>query len=240
MLEKKRGLNVDVDMEVTSCIGLLLRALPYLNFLELVTATVRNEMKTSDFTVKDLPRETQYTHAIIRVLHSLRFGNVGHVEAGDQGKVDIQFWQGETRSESSTTEITEHRNRFDNRSRPNYQEANKKCLVIIGKLEGVRKHVREVQGGIEVVGLVPNEGHVEYKVCVKEGEGFVEFNIKCDRVAKKLISLNKSPYFEPAQKVQFISPGWVALKQMSSLTYMYLCFMMRTAVGLLQSHLLSF
>ena len=97
LLEKKRGLTVDVDMEVTSCIDLLLRALPYLNFLELVTATVRNEMKTSDFTVKDLPHETQYTHAIIRVLHSLRFGNVGHVEAGDQGKVDIQFWQGETR-----------------------------------------------------------------------------------------------------------------------------------------------
>ena len=247
VLEKKRGLNVDVDMEVTSCIDLLLRALPYLNFLEVVIATVRNEMKTSDFTVKDLPHEAQYTHAIIRMLQSLRFGNVGHVEAGDQGKVDIQFWQGETRfaieavmSESSTTDITEHRNRFDNRSRPNYQEANKKCLVIIGKLEGVRKHVREVQGGIEVVGLVPNEGHVEYTVCVKEGEGVVEFPVECDRVAKKLISLNKTPYFEAAQKVQFIAPGWVALKQMSSLTYMYLRFMMRTAVGLLQSHLLSF
>ena len=198
VLEKKRGLNVDVDMEVTSCIDLLLRALPYLNFLEVVIATVRNEMKTSDFTVKDLPHEAQYTHAIIRVLQSLRFGNVGHVEAGDQGKVDIQFWQGETRfaieavmSESSTTDITEHRNRFDNRSRPNYQEANKKCLVIIGKLESVRKRVREVQGGIEVVGLAPNEGHVAYTVCVKEGEGVVEFPVACDRVAKKLISLNK-------------------------------------------------
>ena len=247
VLEKKRGLNVDVDREVTSCIDLLLRALPYLNFLELVTATVRNEMKTSDFTVKDLPHETQYTHAIIRVLQSLQFGNVGHVEAGDQGKVDIQFWSGETRfaieavmAERSPAEIAEHRNRFDNRSRPNYQEANKKCLVIIGKLEGVQKHVREVQGGIEVVGLVPNEGHVEYRVCVKEGEGVVEFDIMCDRVAKKLISLNKTPYFEPAQRLQSISPGWVALKQMSSMTYMYLHFMMRTAVGLLQSRLLSF
>ena len=172
VLEKKRGLNVDVDMEVTSCIDLLLRALPYLNFLEVVTATVRNEMKTSDFTVKDLPHEAQYTHAIIRVLQSLQFGNVGHVEAGDQG---IQFWQGETRFAieavmSSTTDITEHRNRFDNRSRPNYQEANKKCLVIIGKLESVQKRVREVQGGIEVVGLAPNEGHVAYTVCVKERE----------------------------------------------------------------------
>ena len=85
--------------------------------------------------------------------------------------------------------------------------------------------MREVQGGIEVVGLVPN---------------VVKFPVKCDRVAKKLISLNKMPYFEPAQKVQFISPGWVALKQMSSVTYMYLRFMMRTAVGLLQSRLLSF
>ena len=247
VLEKKRGLNVDVDREVTSCIDLLLRALPYLNFSELVTATVRNEMKTSDFTVKDLPHETQYTHAIIRVLQSLQFGNVGHVEAVDQGKVDIQFWSGETRfaieavmAERSPAEIAEHRNRFDNRSRPNYQEANKKCLVIIGNLEGVQKHVREVQGGIEVVGLVPNEGHVEYRVCVKEGEGVVEFDIMCDRVAKKLISLNKEPYFEPAQRLQSISPGWVALKQTSSMTYMYLHFMMRTAVGLLQSRLLSF
>ena len=247
VLEKKRGLNVDVDMEVTSCIDLLLRALPYLNFLEVVTTTVRNELKTSDFTVKDFPHETQYTHAIIRVLYSLGFGNVGHVEAGDVGKVDIQFWQGETRfaieavmSESSTTDITEHRNRFDNRSRPVYQEANKKCLVIIGKLESVQKRVREVQGGIEVVGLVPNEGHVAYTVCVKEGEGVVEFPVKCDRVAKKLISLNEEPYFEPAQRLQSISPGWVALKQMSSMTYMYLHFMMRTAVGLLQSRLLSF
>ena len=133
-----------------------------------------------------------------------------------------------------------HRSRFDNVSRPNYQRAAKKCLVIIGKLESVRKHVREVQGGIEVVGLTPNEGHVAYRVCVKEGEGVVEFIIKCDRVAKKLISLNKDPCFEPAQRLQSISPGWVALKQMSSMTYMYLRFMMRTAVGLLQSRLLSF
>ena len=247
VLEEKRGLKVDVDMEVTSCIDLLLRALPYLNFLEVVIATVRNEMKTSDFTVKDLPHEAQYTHAIIRVLQSLRFGNVGHVEAGDQGKVDIQFWQGETRfaieavmAERSPAEIAEHRSRFDNASRPNYQRAAKKCLVIIGKLESVQKRVREVQGGIEVVGLAPNEGHVAYRVCVKEGEGVVEFIIKCDQVAKKLISLNKDPCFEPAQRLQSISPGWVALKQMSSMTYMYLRFMMRTAVGLLQSRLLSF
>ena len=79
--------------------------------------------------------------------------------------------------------------------------------------------MREVQGGIEVVGLAPNEGRVAYTVCVKEGEGVVEFDIKCDRVAKKLISLNKEPYCEPAQRLQSISPGWVALKQMSSMTY---------------------
>ena len=97
VLEKRRGLNVDVDREVTSCIDLLLRALPYLNFLEVVTVTVRNETTTSDFTVKDLPHEVQYTSAIIRVLQSLGFGNVGSVEAGAHGKVDIQFLQGETR-----------------------------------------------------------------------------------------------------------------------------------------------
>ena len=247
VLRETRELKVDVDREVTSCIDLLLRALPYLNFAEVVAFTVQDERMPGDLSTEDLPFEAQYTSAIIRVLNNHGFEYVAFLEDGTKGKVDIYCEQGETTfaieavmAARSPADIAEHRSRFDNASRPNYQEANKKCLVIIGKLESVRKRVREVQGGIEVVGLAPNEGHVAYRVCVKEGEGLVEFVIKCDRVAKKLISLNKEPYFEPAQRLQSISPGWVALKQMSSMTYMYLHFMMRTAVGLLQSRLLSF
>ena len=226
VLEKKRELKVDVDREVTSCIDLLLRALPYLNFAEVVAFTVQDERMPGDLSAEDLPFEAQYTSAIIRVLNNHGFKYVAFVEDGTKGKVDIYCEQGETTfaieavmAARSPADIAEHRSRFDNVSRPNYQAANKKCLVIIGKLEGVLKHVREVQGGIEVVGLVPNEGHVAYTVCVKEGEGVVEFPVKCDRVAKKLISLNKEPYCEPAQRLQSISPGWVALKQMSSMTY---------------------
>ena len=226
VLEETRELKVDVDREVTSCIDLLLRALPYLNFAEVVAFTVQDERMPGDLSAEDLPFEAQYTSAIIRVLNNHGFEYVAFLEDGTEGKVDIYCKQGETTfaieavmAARSPAGIAEHRSRFDNASRPNYQQAAKKCLVIIGKLESVQKRVREVQGGIEVVGLVPNEGHVAYTVCVKEGEGVVEFPVKCDRVAKKLISLNKEPYCEPAQRLQSISPGWVALKQMSSMTY---------------------
>ena len=226
VLEETRELKVDVDREVTSCIDLLLRALPYLNFAEVVAFTVQDERMPGDLSAEDLPFVAQYTSAIIRVLNNHGFEYVAFLEDGTEGKVDIYCKQGETTfaieavmAARSPAGIAEHRSRFDNASRPNYQQAAKKCLVIIGKLESVQKRVREVQGGIEVVGLVPNEGHVAYTVCVKEGEGVVEFPVKCDRVAKKLISLNKEPYCEPAQRLQSISPGWVALKQMSSMTY---------------------
>ena len=226
VLEETRELKVDVDREVTSCIDLLLRALPYLNFAEVVAFTVDGERMPGDLSAEHLPFEVQYTSAIMHVLKNHGFKYLAFLEDGTKGKVDIYCVQGETTfaieavmAERSPAEIAEHRSRFDNASRPNYQRAAKKCLVIIGKLESVRKGVREVQGGIEVVGLAPNEGHVAYTVCVKEGEGVVEFDIKCDRVAKKLISLNKEPYCEPAQRLQSISPGWVALKQMSSMTY---------------------
>ena len=228
VLEETRELKVDVDREVTSCIDLLLRALPYLNFAEVVAFTVQDERMPGDLSAEDLPFEAQYTSAIIRVLNNHGFEYVAFLEDGTEGKVDIYCKQGETTfaieavmAARSPAGIAEHRSRFDNASRPNYQQAAKKCLVIIGKLESVQKRVREVQGGIEVVGLVPNEGHVAYTVCVKEGEGVVEFPVECDRVAKKLISLNKDPYFEPAQRLQSISPGWVALKQMSSMTYIH-------------------
>ena len=228
VLEETRELKVDVDREVTSCIDLLLRALPYLNFAEVVAFTVQDERMPGDLSAEDLPFEAQYTSAIIRVLNNHGFEYVAFLEDGTNGKVDIYCKQGETTfaieavmAARSPADIAEHRSRFHNASRPNYQRAAKKCLVIIGKLESVQKRVREVQGGIEVVGLVPNEGHVAYTVCVKEGEGVVEFPVKCDRVAKKLISLNKDPYFEPAQRLQSISPGWVALKQMSSMTYIH-------------------
>ena len=222
LLRETRELKVDVDRGVTSCIDLLLRALPYLNFAEVVAFTVENETMTSDLSAEDLPFEVQYTSAIIHLLKNHGFASVAALEKGAKGKVDIYCVQGGTTfaieavmAERSTAEIAEHRSRFDNMSRPNYQRAAKKCLVIIGKLDSVRKHVREVQGGIEVVGLAPNEG-----------EGVVEFNIECDGVAKKLTSLSKTPRFEVAQRLQSIAPGWVALKQMSSLTYMYLRFMM--------------
>ena len=208
LLQKTRQLKVDVDKEVTSCIDLLLRALPYLNFAEVVAVKVQN-------------KKVQYTRAIIRMLQSLGFGNVAALEDGANGNVDIYFLQGFSTTfaievvmaKQSLRDIAEHRSRFDNRSKPNYQKAVKKCLVIIGKLDRVQTCVREVQGGIEVVGLAPNEGCVGYTVCVK-GEGVVEFDIECDGVAKKLTSLNKTPYFEVAQKLQSIAPGWVALKQM--------------------------
>ena len=151
---------------------------------------------TSDLSAEDLPFEVQYTSAIIHLLKNHGFESVAALEKGTQGKVDIYCVQGGTTfaieavmAERSPAEIAEHRSRFDNMSRPNYQRAAKKCLVIIGKLDSVRKHVREVQGGIEVVGLAPNEGvvkHEGYTVCVKEGEGVVEFNIECDGVAKEV------------------------------------------------------
>ena len=217
VLEKTRHLIVDVHREVTSCIDLLLRALPYLNFLRVGGCPVGT---TYELSAEGLPYRAAYVRAIVHVLQDLGFrGATRQVPA--RFKVDIYCKQGGTKfafeavmARSSPTRIAKVRSRFD--TKPVLQ-ADKKCLVIIGKLDRVRKLVPEVQGGIEVVGLVPNAGHVGYTICVKQGEGVVEFNIECDQVAKKLTSLSKKPYFEAAQKLKFIRPGWVAAAELTDI-----------------------
>ena len=204
VLQKMRHSRVDVHREVTSCLDLLLRALPYLSFVEVGACTMRNERIVCELSTDALPYRNQYTSAIIRVLQNLGF--LAGTMRTSSPKLDIHLLQDETMfaietvmAQRSPTRIAKLRSRFD--TVPFLQQAAKKCLVIIGKLDRVRKRVREVQVGIEVVGLVPNAGHVGYTVCVKhEGEGVVEFNIECDQVAKKLTSLSKMPYFEAAQK----------------------------------------
>ena len=75
MLEKVRRLEVEITRNPSACIDLLLRAVPYLNFVTVLGAlTVENGTLQSAFTEQGLPPEVHYTGATIQVLKRLGFG----------------------------------------------------------------------------------------------------------------------------------------------------------------------
>ena len=165
VLEKQRQLTVDVDKHPTSCADLLLRAVPFLSFAQVVALPGSMEGEVvSPLSAEGLPKEPRYTSAMVQVLKEQGF----QAEAMDdehRGKVDLQvdvngkiFAVEALMAPRSAKSYFEHRDRFDNASRPFYSRANYKCLVIIGaqkNVENMKKRMRELRGGIEVVWLAP-------------------------------------------------------------------------------------
>ena len=229
VLEKQRQLTVDVDKHPTSCADLLLRAVPFLSFAQVVAlpGSIEGEV-VSPLSAEGLPKEPRYTSAMVQVLKEQGF----QAEAMDdehRGKVDLQvdvngkiFAVEALMAPRSAKSYFEHRDRFDNASRPFYSRANYKCLVIIGarkNVENVKKHMRELRGGIEVVWLAPNPAHTSYQVYVKHEDYVLDFYIPCDRVARSFTILKKRPFYQEssAQKLKFIAPGSCALTKINPL-----------------------
>ena len=232
VLEKQRQLTVDVDKHPTSCADLLLRAVPFLSFAQVVAlpGSIEGEV-VSPLSAEGLPKEPGYTSAMVQVLKEQGF----QAEAMDdehRGKVDLQVdvngkifavkaLMAEPRSAKRDVE---HRDRFDNVCLPFYSRANYKCLVIIGaqkNVENVKKRMRELRGGIEVVWLAPDPAHTGYQVYVKHEDYVLDFYIPCDRVARSFTILKKRPFHQEssAQKLKFIAPGSCALTTINPLAY---------------------
>ncbi|CAJ1376558.1 unnamed protein product, partial [Effrenium voratum] len=219
-LAKKRQLTVDVDRSPTSCTDLLLRALPYLLFADVVAIQGDKFGIRSDVSQEELPFEVHYTHAAVRELKRL-VGSTNSLESTKKGKVDIYttLEDGSTfaieavMSSRGATSIAKHRDRFESASMTNYAHAQHKCLLIIGKCGDMREIVGKVRDGIEVVGLAPNPSHTGYYVYVKrQGEKVVDFHIPCDGVARGFSWKDEEPFFEisSAQKFKYIEPGGAA------------------------------
>ena len=232
VLEKQRQLTVDVDKNPKSCADLLLRAVPFLSFAQVVALPGSIEAEgevVSPLSAEGLPKEPRYTSAMVQVLKEQGF----QAEAMDdehRGKVDLQVdvngkifaFEALMAEPRSAKRDFEHRDRFDNASRPFYSRADYKCLVIIGAKKNVKKRMRELRGGIEVVWLAPNPAHTGYQVCVKHEDDVLEFYIECDRVARSFTILKKLPFFKEnsAQKLKFIAPGSCALTKINPLAYL--------------------
>ena len=229
VLAVKRQLTVDVDRNPVSCTDLLLRALPYLLFADVVVATIGKDNVLPDVSQEQLPFEVHYTFALIRVLKRLGFRTVSSLESPRMGKVDIYctipdgstFAIEAVMAARRAAEIEKHRNRFKNVSKKNYASAKHKCLLIIGrKGHQLRKLVQDTWGGIEgieIVGLAANSAHTGYHVYVKQqeqqGKEVLDFYIPCDGVARSFSFKDEEPFFEisSAQKFKSIQPGWISL-----------------------------
>ena len=232
VLRKQRQLTVDIDKHPTSCADLLLRAVPFLSFAQVVAlpGSIDGEV-VSPLSAKGLPKEPRYTSAMVQVLKEQGF----QAEAMDdehRGKVDLQvdvngkiFAVEALMAHRSAKSYFEHRDRFDNASKPFYNQANYKCLVIIGaeeNVENVKKRMLELRGGIEVVWLAPDPAHTGYRVYVKHEDYVLNFYIPCDRVARSFTILKKRPFYQEssAQKLKFIAPGSCALTKINPLAYL--------------------
>ena len=232
VLQKQRQLTVDVDKHPTSCADLLLRAVPFLSFAQVVALPGSIDGKVvSPLSAKGLPKEPRYTSAMVQVLKEQGF-QAEAMDDEDRGEVDLQvdvngkiFAVEALMAHRSAKSYFEHRDRFDNASKPFYNQANYKCLVIIGaeknvkNVENVKKRMLELRGGIEVVWLAPDPAHTGYQVYVKHEDYVLNFYIPCDRVARSFTILKKLPFYQEssAQKLKFIAPGSCALTKINPL-----------------------
>ncbi|CAE7300082.1 unnamed protein product [Symbiodinium sp. CCMP2592] len=225
VLKKTRNLEVDVSLEVSSGTDLLLRALPYLHFAQVVGGVILQDSQVqSIFSKRGAPFEVHYTTAINQILQRLGF-SAGSVEDGNEGKVDVYVVLADRATialeavmvSRSPKEVDSRRGRFDNASLKNYHNATRKCLVIIGGWEerdAVKRRVQSTRGGIEIVGLAANGAHTGYNVYIKRQvdnniDTVVDFYIPCDGVARSFAFKDEEPVFEisSAQKLKSINPG---------------------------------
>ena len=179
-LKAFRGLQVRVDpcsYTPVSCLDLLLRAIPYLTFAQVVgyapTAAAASALSASSS-----PCEDQYNRAIIDALTKLGY-KADSCESPTIGKVDVFVnIDGKTFSmegivaDRGQQDHTDHRNRFDNPNLSAYSEATKKALFTIGSTERtVRDRVNATRAeGVEIIGLVPNVAYTRYHIFYRGAE----------------------------------------------------------------------
>ena len=126
VLEKLRQLTVDVDKHPTSCADLLLRAVPFLNFAQVVAlpGSIEGEVY-SPLSAEGLPTEPHYTGAMVQVLKEQGF-QARAMDDEHRGKVDLQVdvngnifaVEALIAAPRSAKSDFEHWDRFDNASRP--------------------------------------------------------------------------------------------------------------------------
>ncbi|CAE7041049.1 unnamed protein product, partial [Symbiodinium sp. CCMP2456] len=198
-LESSRGLTVTVHPFIpANCMDLLLRAVPYLTFVQVVGYSPQ-AASSSALSTDELPFEDQYNAAIIESLTKLGY-KTDSSHSPTVGKVDI-FADIEDRSFSVECIMAkrriddhhEHRSRFDNPSTPAYSKADNKALVTIGRSKDLVRHrVSQTKAdGVEIIGLVPNAAHTGYSILYRgaqatQGADLVEYNVECDLVARAL------------------------------------------------------
>ncbi|CAJ1380745.1 unnamed protein product [Effrenium voratum] len=201
-LERFRGLKVRIDPFLpVNCMDLLLRAIPYVTFAQVVGFSPKAAADSS-LSKDDLPFEDQYNAAIIEVLQRLGYtADSSHNK--EVGKVDI-FVNIDNRTfgvecimaKRGPTDHKKHRGRFDT-SLYAYSNADHKALVTIGSSKSrVRERVLKTKAdGVEIIGLVPNIAHTGYNILYRgaqaaEGADLVEYYVECDLVARALDTSN--------------------------------------------------
>ena len=164
-LERFRGLKVRVDPFLpVNCMDLLLRAIPYVTFAQVVGFPPKAAAGSS-LSEDDLPFEDQYNAAIIQSLQRLGYA-AASCHHTNVGKVDI-FANVDTKTFSvecimakrAPADHADHRGRFDRLE--SYSSADHKALVTVGSLKSrVRARVLKTKAdGVEIIGLVPNIAH---------------------------------------------------------------------------------
>ena len=171
-LERLRGLKVRIDPFLpVNCMDLLLRAIPYVTFAQVVGFSPKAAADSSSLSKDDLPFEDQYNAAIIEVLQRLGYAaDSSHNK--EVGKVDI-FVNIDNRTfgvecimaKRGPTDHENHRGRFDTALYA-YSNADHKALVTIGSSKSrVRERVLKTKAdGVEIIGLVPNIAHTGYNI----------------------------------------------------------------------------
>ena len=176
-LERYFGLEVRMDSTPRNCMDLLLRAVPYLTFAQVVGISPK-AAPVSALSMGNLPFENQYNAAIIQVLQRLGYA-ADSSESNRVGKVDI-FVNIDNKTFSvecvlatrSAQDHMEHRTRFDNEKLREYSQAEHKALVTIGSCNDLvrRRVVATTAEGVEIIGLVPSIAHTRYHIFYRGAE----------------------------------------------------------------------
>lgn len=177
-LESSRGLKVRMDpFFPANCMDLLLRAIPYLTFAQVVGYSPK-AAPGSALSKHNLPFEDQYNAAIIDALKELGY-QADSCESPTDGKVDVfvniadmTFSMEGIVADRRQSDHDEHRNRFDNPQQGAYSKATHKALFTMGCPESkVRTRVIDTRAeGVEIIGLVPNVAHTRYHIFYRGAE----------------------------------------------------------------------
>ena len=176
-LERFFGLEVRMDSTPRNCMDLLLRAVPYLTFAQVVRISPK-AAPVSALSMGNLPFENQYNAAIIQVLQRLGYA-ADSSESNSVGKVDI-FVNIDNKTFSvecvlatrSAKDHMDHRTRFDNEKLRAYSQAQHKALVTIGSCNDLvqQRVVETTAEGVEIIGLVPSIAHTRYHIFYRGAE----------------------------------------------------------------------